>query len=329
MQTKKQVFSQKISVAPMLDWTDRHFRYFIRLITNHATLYTEMVAVPALVLGNRDQLLQYNANEHPVILQVGGSDPKQMALCAKMAEEYGYDGININAGCPSSRVQSGRFGAVLIEKPEIVAECVAHMKAASKIPVSVKTRIALESRTSGDGFAELLNFADLVKKAGCAHLIVHARKAKLNWSPKDNRARLPLDYDVVYRLKRSFPDMPISINGNIMNLDEAEHHLQYVDGAMLGRVVYGNPYALAETDARFYNDGHPILTRTEVLQAMLPYLQEHENSLTVILPHLMGLFHGTPVSKKYKQLLNERDIKAISAFAVSSEVAQASRFPLK
>lgn len=329
MQTKKQVFSQKISVAPMLDWTDRHFRYFMRLITHHATLYTEMVAAPALVLGDRQRLLQYNAKEHPVILQVGGSDPKQMALCAKMAEEYGYDGININAGCPSSRVQSGQFGAVLMEKPELVAECVEQMKAACKIPVSVKTRIALESQTYGDGFAELFNFANLVKQAGCAHLIVHARKAKLNWSPKDNRARLPLDYDVVYRLKRSFPDMPVSINGNVMNLDEAEQHLQYVDGAMLGRVAYGNPYLLAKVDGRFYGDTHPILTRAEVLQAMLPYLQKHKDSLTVILPHLMGLFHGTPVSKKYKQLLNERDIKAICSFSASSEAEQASRFPLK
>ena len=313
----------------MLDWTDRHFRYFMRFITRHAVLYTEMVAAPALVFGDRKRLLQYNTEEHPVILQVGGSDPKQMALCAKMSEEYGYNGVNINAGCPSSRVQSGQFGAVLMEKPELVAECVAKMKSSCKIPVSVKTRIALESQTHGDGFAELFNFADLVQKAGCSHLIVHARKAKLNWSPKDNRARLPLDYAVVYRLKRSFPDMLVSINGNIMNLDEAEHHLQNVDGAMIGRVAYGNPYLLSGVDGRFYEDTHPILTRAEVLQAMLPYLREHKDSLTVILPHLMGLFHGTPVSKKYKQLLNERDIRAISAFAVSSDVVQASLSPLK
>ncbi|MBP5343845.1 MAG: tRNA dihydrouridine(20/20a) synthase DusA [Alphaproteobacteria bacterium] len=326
---KTQAFSQKISVAPMLDWTDRHFRYFMRFITRRAALYTEMVAAPALVLGARDKLLQYNKAEHPVILQVGGADPKQMALCAQMAEEYGYDGINVNAGCPSSRVQSGQFGAVLMAKPELVAECVAVMRAACKIPVSVKTRIALESQTHGDGFDELLHFADLVRKAGCAHLIVHARKAKLNWSPKDNRARLPLDYNVVYRLKGSFPDMPISINGNIMTLDEAQHHLQYVDGAMLGRVAYGNPYLLAEVDGRFYADPHPILSHAEVLQKMLPYLHEHQEALTVILPHLMGLFHGTPVAKKYKQVLNSRDLETISVFALSADAEQASQFPLK
>ena len=329
MTEKKQAFSQKISVAPMLDWTDRHFRYFMRLITRHAVLYTEMVAVPALILGKRDQLLCYNQVEHPVILQVGGSDPQQMALCAKMAEEYGYDGININAGCPSSRVQAGRFGAVLMETPELVADCVDKMRGAVKIPVSVKTRIALSSQTNGDGFDQLFHFADLVRQAGCTHLIVHARKAKLNWSPTDNRARLPLDYEVVYRLKGFFPDMPISVNGNIMTLDQAEMHLDHVDGVMLGRVAYGNPYLLAGVDAQFYRDAHAVPTRAEVLQAMIPYLKENANALTVILPHLMGLFHGTPVSKKYKQLLNTRDLDAISAFSTSSEALLASQCPSK
>jgi len=329
MIAKKQVFSQKISVAPMLDWTDRHFRYFMRLITKHATLYTEMVAAPALILGDRDKLLQYNTVEHPVELQVGGSDPKQMALCAKMAEDYGYDGININAGCPSSRVQAGRFGAVLMQTPELVAECVAEMRRVVKIPVSVKTRIALASQTEGDGFEELLHFADLVCKAGCAHLVVHARKAKLNWSPADNRARLPLNYDVVYRLKGAFPDMPISINGNIMTLEEAKMHLERVDGVMLGRVAYGNPYLLADVDAQFYKDSHPVLTRAEVLQQMIPYMQQHADALTVILPHLMGLFHGTPVAKKYRNILNARDLDAISAFSTSSDALLASQCPLK
>lgn len=313
----------------MLDWTDRHFRYFMRLMTKRATLYTEMVAAPALVLGDHDKLLQYNDVEHPVILQVGGSDPKQMALCAKMAEEYGYDGVNINAGCPSSRVQAGRFGAVLMETPEVVAECVAAMRGACKIPVSVKTRIALESQTHGDGFDELLRFADLVKAAGCSHLIVHARKAKLNWTPKDNRVRLPLDYDVVYRLKGSFPDMPISINGNIMTLDEAEAHLQHVDGAMLGRVAYGNPYIMAGVDSRFYGDKHAVLSRAEVLQEMIPYLRKNADALSVILPHLMGLFHGTPVSKKFKQVLMTRDLEAISSFATSLDARSASQSPSK
>ena len=312
MTIKKQVFSEKISIAPMLDWTDRHFRYFIRLITHHATLYTEMIAAPALILGKKDQLLQYNPEEHPVILQVGGSDPKQMALCAQMAADYGYDGININAGCPSSRVQSGRFGAILMKTPELVADCVSGMKSSTNLPVSVKTRIALDN--TQDGFQALLHFADLVKQAGCSHLIVHARKAKLNWSPEDNRKRLPLDYNTVYKLKKSFPDMPISINGNVLTLDDAENHLTHVDGVMMGRVVYGNPYLMKDVDARFYGDNHPHLTRAQILEQMIPYLQQNQQYLNVILPHLMGLFHGTPISKAYKQVLNNRNLEDIISF---------------
>ena len=320
MARKKQVFSEKISIAPMLDWTDRHFRYFMRLITHHATLYTEMIAAPALILGKAEQLLQYNPEEHPVILQVGGSDPKQMALCAQMAADYGYDGININAGCPSSRVQAGRFGAILIKTPELVADCVAEMKAASNLPVSVKTRIALES--TQDGFQSLLHFADLVKQAGCAHLIVHARKAKLNWSPEDNRKRLPLDYDTVYKLKKSFPDMSISINGNVLTLDEAENHLKHTDGVMIGRVAYGNPYLMKDIDARFYDDEHPVLSRTQILEQMIPYLQQNSQYLNVILPHLMGLFHGTPIAKTYKQTLNNRNLNDIISFLSSLQASQ-------
>ena len=320
MITKKQVFSEKISIAPMLDWTDRHFRYFIRLITKHATLYTEMVAAPALILGKKDQLLQYNPEEHPVILQVGGSDPKQMALCTQMAAEYGYNGININAGCPSSRVQSGRFGAVLMKTPELVADCVTKMKAASPLPVSVKTRIALEG--TEDGFQALLHFADLVKQAGCSHLIVHARKAKLNWSPEDNRKRLPLDYETVYRLKKSFPDMPISINGNVLTLTDAARHLEHMDGVMIGRVAYGNPYLMKDIDAQFYEDKHPIPTRTEILEQMIPYLQKNKQYLNVILPHMMGLFHGTPVSKTYKQVLNNRNLDELISFLASLKASQ-------
>ncbi len=320
MQRKKQAFSEKISIAPMLDWTDRHFRYFMRLITQHATLYTEMVAAPALILGKKDQLLQYNVEEHPVILQVGGSDPKQMALCAKMASEYGYDGININAGCPSSRVQSGRFGAILMKSPELVAECIAEMKAKSPLPVSVKTRIALEG--TEDGFQALLHFADLAQKAGCSHLIVHARKAKLNWSPEDNRKRLPLDYNTVYKLKKSFPDMPISVNGNILTLDDAQNHLNHVDGVMIGRVAYGNPYLMKDIDKRFYNDNHPFPTRTKILELMIPYIQRNQPYLNVILPHLMGLFHGTSVSKTYKQTLNNRNLEDVISFLSALKASQ-------
>lgn len=302
-----------ISVAPMLDWTDRHFLTFLRLICRRAMFYTEMIACPALILGDKDKLLAYNKEEHPLTLQVGGSDPHMMGLCAELAEDYGYKGININAGCPSSRVQSGRFGAILMKTPEIVADCICEMRAKSKLPVSVKTRISL-SDVGGDGFNELFHFTNLMVQAGCNHLIIHARKAKLNLSPKDNRQKLSLDYDVVYRLKRSFPDIFITINGNILTLEEAEKHLSFVDGVMLGRVAYGNPYLMAEADKRFYNDNHPILSRKEVLESFIPYLERHQDKLSVITPHIMGLFHGQPNAKAYKQAVALRDLNVIKSF---------------
>ena len=302
-----------ISVAPMLDWTDTHFRQFLRLICHRATFYTEMIACPALILGDQKKLLAYNPTEHPLILQVGGSDPHLMAACAQMAYDFGYQGININAGCPSSRVQSGRFGAVLMKSPDLIADCVAEMTAKTPLPVSVKTRIALAD-TTGDGFQELFSLTDLVARAGCKHLIIHARKAKLNLSPKDNRQKLPLNYDVVYRLKRSFPDLFITINGNVLSLAAAQEHLNHVDGVMIGRWAYGNPYGLADVDRLFYQDPHPILTRYEILDAFLPYLESHRDKLSIILPHLMGLFHGEPNAKRYKQALASRDLDQIKAF---------------
>jgi len=302
-----------ISIAPMLDWTDTHFRQFLRLICRHATLYTEMIACPALILGDRKKLLSYHPSEHPLILQVGGSDPHLMVECAKMAYDYGYRGININAGCPSDRVQCGRFGAVLMKTPEIIAACVAEMRAASPLPVSVKTRIAL-SDSIGDGFSELFHLTDLVVQAGCQHLIIHARKAKLNLSPKDNRQKLPLNYEVVYRLKRSFPDIFITLNGNVLSLTEAQSHLTQVDGVMIGRWAYGNPYGLAPVDGLFYGDNHPIPSRYDVLESFFPYLESHQDQLSLILPHLMGLFHGQPNARVYRQILSARDLAALKAF---------------
>ena len=311
---EKKLSPDKISVAPMLDWTDRHFRVFLRLICRRAMFYTEMVACPALILGDRHKLLAYNKpTENPLILQVGGSEASLMAECAKMAEEYGYQGININAGCPSSRVQAGRFGAILMKTPEVVADCVAAMKSKTKLPVTVKTRISMVD-VGGDGFEQLFRFADLVRQAGCSHLIVHARQAKLNISPKDNRQRLPLNYDVVYRLKKSFPDMFITINGNILSLDEAESHLKHVDGVMIGRLAYGNPYALADVDGRFFGDNHPILSRQEILESYLPYLEQNKEYLSVITTHLLGLFHGQPNAKAYRQALTSRDLGIIKEF---------------
>lgn len=310
---EKNTCPDKISIAPMLDWTDRHFRYFLRLICRRPMFYTEMVACPALILGDRHKLLDYHPTENLLILQVGGSDPKMMALCAKMAEEYGYQGININAGCPSSRVQAGRFGAILMKTPELVADCVAEMQANVRIPVTVKTRISM-SDVGGDGFEHLFHFTELVVQAGCRHLIVHARQAKLNLSPKDNRQRLPLNYDVVYRLKKSFPDVFITINGNILSLDAAEDHLSHVDGAMIGRWAYGNPYALADVDRRFFGDNHPILSRKQILEAFLPYLEQNAEYMSIIGTHLLGLFHGQPNAKIYKQVITSRDLSIIRQF---------------
>ncbi|MBR6412448.1 MAG: tRNA dihydrouridine(20/20a) synthase DusA [Alphaproteobacteria bacterium] len=310
--------SDLISIAPMLDWTDTHFRQFLRLICRRPTFYTEMIACPALILGDRKKLLAYNPAEHPLVLQVGGSDPHLMAECAQIAYDTGYKGININAGCPSDRVQSGRFGAILMKTPEIIADCVAEMTAKTPLPVSVKTRIALAD-TAGDGFAELFHLADLITRAGCRHIIVHARKAKLNLSPKDNRQKLPLNYEVVYRLKRSFPDIFITINGNILSLDEVAHHLRHTDGVMIGRWAYGNPYALAQVDQMFYNDNHPILTRHQVLESFLPYLETHSDKLSIILPHLMGLFHGEPNARRYKATLATRNISTIKDFLKGSK----------
>lgn len=306
--------THQISIAPMLDWTDRHFRYFLRQITKYAVFYTEMTAMPAILLGDREKLIGYNEVEHPLILQVGGSHPDMMAECAKYAYDYGYQGININAGCPSSRVQAGKFGAILMKTPELVAECVDRMVKKVPLPVSVKTRIAL-SDTQGDGFKELFHFASLMKEAGCHHLIVHARKAKLNWSPKENRAeKMALNYDVVYQLKKSFPDMIISINGNILSLESAREHLKCVDGAMIGRLAYGNPYALSGVDTLFYGATEQPLSRIEVLENMIPYLEKNEQYLSVICPHLMGLFHGQANAKIYKQILAARDIEKLKQF---------------
>lgn len=307
----------RLSIAPMLDWTDKHFLTFLRFICHRPMFYTEMVAAPALILGKRAELLSFNPSEQPLTLQVGGSDAHQMGLCAEFAADFGYRGININAGCPSSRVQSGQFGAVLMNRPQVLADCVAEMRARSPLPVSVKTRISL-SDTTGDGFDELFHLTDLVHQAGCYHIIVHARKAKLNISPKENRGdKLPLNYEVVYRLKKSFPDMIVSINGNVLSTEEIKTHLQYVDGVMIGRWAYGNPYALATTDQLFYGDNHPILSRVEILKEMIPYLEQHRDRLSVILPHLMGLFHGQPNARQYKQMLMSRDIDAIRDFISS------------
>ena len=319
MTIKKQSFSEIISIAPMLDWTDRHYRYMMRLITKHTTLYTEMIACPALILGkNKNLLLDYNPEEHPLILQVGGSEPKLMAQCAKMAYEWGYEGVNINAGCPSPRVQSGKFGAILLKTPEVISDCVAEMAAATPLPISVKTRISL-SDVGGDGFQELFSLTDSLQKAGCKHLIVHARKAKLNWRPKENRLRLQVNYPLVYNLKKSFPDLLISINGDVFSLDDASNHLKYVDGVMIGRWAYGNPYEMRNVDQLFYGDNHHIPSRLEVVEEMIRYASNHHRQLNKVLSHMIGLYRGQPNARLYKQALLSRDLDKLKTFLKDSQ----------
>ena len=298
--------NRKFSVAPMLDWTDRHERYFLRLLTRHALLYTEMVTTGALIHGDRSRHLDFNHEEHPVAIQLGGSDPADLALCAKMAEDHGYDEVNLNVGCPSNRVQSGMFGACLMAKPELVAECVQAMQNAVGIEVTVKHRIGIDEN---DSVEELFNFVEVVSGAGCKTFIVHARKAWLNGlSPKQNRDIPPLRYDVVHELKRSMPQLEIIINGGICDLQATTEQLQFVDGVMMGREAYHNPYILSQVDQLYYQSNKPVLSRLEVLEAMYPYIEKETANgtrLHLMSRHILGLFNGQPGAKKWRRYISE------------------------
>jgi tRNA-dihydrouridine synthase A len=300
----------RFSVAPMLDWTDRHCRYFHRLLSRHSLLYSEMVTTGAILYGNRQAHLQFDPAEHPVALQLGGSNPAELAVCAKIAEDFGYDEINLNIGCPSPRVQNGSFGACLMAEPELVAECIAAMSQAVGIPVTVKSRIGIDDR---DAYAELVDFIATVAASGCDTFIVHARKALLSGlSPKQNRDIPPLRYDVVLQLKKDFPHLNISINGGITTLDTAIELLNSVDGVMLGREAYHNPYLLAEVDGRIFNDHHPVLSRQEVMMALLPYIEaqlQQGTRLHCMSRHYLGLFHGCEGARAWRRHLSENATK--------------------
>lgn len=290
----------------MLDWTDRHCRYFHRLLTRRALLYTEMVTTGAILQGGRERHLRYNVEEHPLALQLGGSDPADLALCAKIAEDYGYDEVNLNVGCPSDRVQNGRFGACLMAEPRLVADGVAAMRAAVAIPVTVKSRIGIDDR---DSYDELVDFVATVAAAGCETFIVHARKAWLSGlSPKENREIPPLQYEVVFRLKQDFPHLTIAINGGVTSLDSAAELLQQIDGVMMGREAYHNPYILADVDTRLFGETRPIPSRRDVALALLPYL-EQQAALGVrphaITKHILGLFHGENGARAWRRHLSE------------------------
>lgn len=295
----------------MLDWTDRHCRFFHRLISQHALLYTEMVTTGALIHGDHHRFLQFNAVENPLAFQLGGSNPHELAICARMAEDYGYAEVNLNVGCPSDRVQNGRFGACLMAEPELVAECVAAMSGAVTIHVTIKSRIGIDER---DSYQELANFIATVANAGCRTFIVHARKAWLSsLSPKENREVPPLRYDLVYQLKKDFPQLEIILNGGITSLDQAEEMLKNVDGVMMGREAYHNPYLLADVDRRFFGAVSDPLSRHEIVAKLIPYIKEQLKTgarLNSVSRHILGLFHGEPGARGWRRTISENVSKS-------------------
>jgi tRNA-dihydrouridine synthase A len=308
-----------LSVAPMMDRTDRHFRYFMRQITRRTLLYTEMVTSAAILHGDRDRLLGFSPAEKPLALQVGGDDSKALALCAQIAEDMGYDEINLNVGCPSDRVQSGNFGACLMAQPAQVADCVAAMRQVVHIPVTVKHRIGIDDR---DSYEDMAHFVQTVATAGCDRFTVHARKAWLKGlSPKENRDIPPLRYDDVYRLKQEFPHLIIEINGGVQTLEQVQAHLTQVDAVMIGRAVYDNPYLFATVDRDVYGEDGTLRSRQAVAEAMIPYTAhwvEQGFKPHKITRHLLQLFTGQPGSRLWKRYLTEHS----SEVGVSARIIQ-------
>ena len=304
---KAPALNRRLSVAPMMDWTSRDFRYLCRLITRHTLLYTEMVTAPAIIHGHRDTLLGFDALEHPVAVQLGGSDPAQLAEAARICADYGYDEINLNVGCPSDRVQSGRFGACLMAHPQLVADCVAAMAAAVPLPVTVKSRIGIDDQ---DDYAFLHTFVETVREAGCRSFTIHARKAILaGLSPKENRDIPPLVYERAYAIKQDFPDCEIIINGGIRSLEAVREHLDQVDGVMIGREAYMNPWFLCEADPLLFGTPAPCTDRHSVIEAFLPYVTRryaegvHPKH---ILRHVLNLFQGIPGARAFRRHLSTR-----------------------
>ena len=298
--------NKKIYVAPMMQYTDRHDRYFLRLISKNVILFTEMIPSNAIIYGNKKKLLEYNSNEHPIILQVGGSDPKEIAKCAIIAkDQYNYDGININIGCPSKKVENGMFGACLMDKPFLVGKCIKEIKKKSKIPVSVKCRIGLGKKQN---YLFLKKFISCVSKNGCNKFFIHARNAVLtNFSPKKNRTIPTLNYKFVYKIKKDFPNLEIIINGGIDNIISVKNHLKFVDGVMIGREIYNNPFFLKKIEKEIFNNTTEI-TRKKILKKLIPYIEneikENQTSVQSITRHTFGLFTGIKGSKYWKRYLN-------------------------
>jgi tRNA-dihydrouridine synthase A len=300
----------RFCIAPMMDWSDHHCRFFWRLLSRKALLYTEMVTTGALIHGDRERFLHFNPQEHPVALQLGGSNAADLARCAEWAQQWGYDEVNLNCGCPSDRVQSGMFGACLMAHPQLVADGVASMIAACDIPVTVKHRIGIDDMES---FEEMRGFVETVAAAGCNTFIVHARKAWLKGlSPKENREVPPLHYDWVYRLKQELPGLEIVINGGIDSLAACEEHLQHVDGVMIGREAYQNPYMLAEVDRLLFGAAELPASRDQVVQALYPYIEAElagGAKLNHITRHILGLYQQVPGARKFRRHLSENAYK--------------------
>lgn len=311
----------------MMDWTDRHCRYFHRQLTKHTWLYTEMVTTGALLHGEVARHLDFDAREHPIALQLGGSEAAELAQCAKLGEQWGYNEINLNCGCPSERVQRGAFGACLMAEPRLVADCVKAMRDAVAIDVTVKHRIGINDCNS---YSFMRDFVGEIANAGCSTFIVHARNAILKGlSPKENREIPPLNYDYAYRLKRDFPELEIIVNGGIKNYAEINQHLQQVDGVMIGREAYHNPYFLAEFDARYYNQTGPTLTRHQVVKAMLPYIQaqldlyaQYGLKLNSMTRHMLGLMSGLVGARAFRQVLSDPQKLAVGGAELLLEAAK-------
>lgn len=303
---------RRLSVAPMMDWTDRFDRYFLRQISRWTLLYTEMLTTGAVLHGDRDRLLGFHPEEHPVACQLGGSNPEELAKAARIVEQTGYDEINLNVGCPSDRVQSGFFGACLMADPPLVRDCIAAMIESVSIPVTVKSRIGIDGRESYD---DLCGFVSTVRESGCESFIVHARIAVLaGLSPKENREIPPLKYEVVHRLKRDFPDLEVILNGGIKTLEDAAAQHDHVDGVMIGRAAYQDPYVLAEADRRIFGDARARpKSRHEIARALLPYIEAQRAdgiALHHITRHILGLFNGRPGARRWRRYLSENAYRA-------------------
>jgi len=297
--------NRKVSVAPMMDCTDRHERYFLRLISKNVLLYTEMVVSEAIDRGDKNKLLSFNLNEKPVALQLGGSSPKLLANAARIGEEFGYDEINLNLGCPSKKVEKNKFGACLIKEPKLVAECLNEMQSKTKLPVTVKTRIGYNDV---EDYESLFNFINLLKSTGVKTFIIHARKAILGkFTPKQNLNIPPLKYEMVYNLKKDFKDLEIIINGGIGSTNEIKEHLNKVDGVMLGRSIYHSPYILADIEKEIFNNNN-VLSREEIIEKLVPYVKDEIKKgtrMNQIMRHTLGLFHGQTGSSFWKRYLSE------------------------